>query len=240
MKRIGVVGMVVVLAGCSTVESKDIRTSGITANYVVTLPETAEVAQVSASYRVGTLTFVELGDGESVRSSGGGKAVELERHHTAGVTDYTGQLDGVVQAGTEITFDLTRGKGDDSAPRSTVKLPERVRITAPLAGATYSRRAAIPVRIATGPSDLPSTLTWTGDCIQPDSLELEPGRTSATIPPGSLRPSLATPTPGVKPPTTCSVNLTLTRRTEGTLDKSFKNGHITAETQSVRRITSMP
>jgi len=40
--------MVVVLAGCSTVESKDIRTSGITANYVVTLPETAEVAQVSA------------------------------------------------------------------------------------------------------------------------------------------------------------------------------------------------
>jgi len=106
--------------------------------------------------------------------------------------------------------------------------------------AVDSRRAAIPVRIATGPSDLPSILTWTGDCIQPDSLELEPGRTSATIPPGSLRPSLATPTPGVKPPTTCSVNLTLTRRTEGTLDKSFKNGHITAETQSVRRITSMP
>jgi hypothetical protein len=135
----------------------------------------------------------------------------------------------VVQAGTEITFDLTRGKGDDSAPRSTVKLPERVRLTAPLAGATYSRRAAIPVRIATGPSDLPSILTWTGDCIQPDSLELEPGRTSATIPPGSHRPA-----------TTCSVNLTLTRRTEGTLDKSFKNGHITAETQSVRRITSMP
>ncbi|MET9275991.1 hypothetical protein [Kribbella sp. NPDC003557] len=240
MKRIAVVATVLVLAGCSTVDSKDIRTSGITANYVVTLPETAEVANVSASYRVGTLTFVELGDGESVRSSGGGKEVELKRHHAAGVTDYSGQLDGVVQAGTEITFDLTRGMGDDSAPSSTVRLPERVRLAAPLAGATYSRRVAIPVRIDSRPSELPSVLTWAGECILTDSLELVPGRTSATIPAGSIRPSQTTPTPGVKPPATCPVNLTLTRRTEGTLDKTFKNGHITAETESVRRISSVP
>ena len=110
MKRIAVVAVVLVVAGCSTVDSKDIRTSGITANYVVTLPETGDAASVSASYRVGTLTFVELGDGESIRSSGGGMNAELRRHHAAGVTDYSGQLDGVVEAGTEITFDLTRGR----------------------------------------------------------------------------------------------------------------------------------
>jgi hypothetical protein len=40
--------------------------------------------------------------------------------------------------------------------------------------------------------------------------------------------------------TTCPVDLTLTRRTEGTLDKAFKDGHISAESQSVRRITSAP
>jgi hypothetical protein len=240
VKRIAVVAAVLVVAGCSTVDSKDIRTSGITANYVVTLPETGGAATVSASYRVGTLTFVELGDGESVRSSGGGKDVELQHHRAAGVTDYTGRLEGVVEAGTEITFNLTRGKDDDSAPRSTVKLLPRVRLTAPLAGTTYSRRAAIPVRIDTEPSELSSVLTWTGECIETGSLELEPRRTSATILAGSIRPTVATPTPGVKPPTTCPIDLTLTRRTEGTLDPAFKNGHIVAETQSTRRITSTP
>ncbi|WP_350274911.1 hypothetical protein [Kribbella sp. HUAS MG21] len=240
MKRIAAVGLVVALTGCSTVESKDIRTSGITANYVVTLPETGEAAKVSASYRVGTLTFVELGDGESVAASGGGKDVTLRHHRSAGVTGYDGRLDGVVAAGTEITFDLSRGKGDDSAPRSTVKLPERVRLTAPLAGTTYSRRASIPVRVDTEPSQLPAVLTWTGECIQTGSLELEPGRTSVSISTGSIQPAARTPTPGAAPATTCPADLTLTRRTEGTLDKAFKDCHIIAESRSVRRITSTP
>src|SRR5205823_1544313 len=145
----------------------------------------------------------------SVTSSGGGKDVQLKRHKSAGVTDYDGQLDGVVQAGTEITFDLERGSGDDSAPRSTVKLPERVKLTAPQTGTTYSRRAAIPVRFDSGPSGLPSLVTWAGDCIQPGSLQVEAGRTEVSIPPGSLRPVTGTPTPGRKPATSCQVSLML-------------------------------
>ncbi|MFD7159479.1 hypothetical protein ACFV9C_33105 [Kribbella sp. NPDC059898] len=240
MKRILVGAMVLVLAGCSTVQSKDVRTSGITATYVVTLPETTDVADVSASYRVGTLTFIELGDGESVTSSGGGKDVQLKHHKSAGVTDYDGQLDGVVTAGTEVTFTLTRGSGDDSAPKSTVKLPERVKLTAPQTGTTYSRRAAIPVRFDSGPSDQSSLLSWAGDCVQSGSLPLEPGRTEVSIPPGSLRPITGTPTPGRKPTTTCQVTVMLTRRTEGTLDSAFKDGSITAQSESTRLITSAP
>lgn len=240
MKWIVGLGVVLVVAGCSTVQSKDIRTSGISATYVVTLPETTDVADVSASYRVGTLTFVELGDGESVTSSGGGKDVKLKHHKSAGVTDYDGRLDGVVAAGTEITFDLTRGKSDDSAPKSTVKLPERVKLTAPQTGTTYSRRAALAVRFDTAASDLPALVGWAGSCVQAGSLPLEPGRTSVSIPAGSIRPVTGTPTPGVKPATTCPVEITLTRRTEGTLDGAFKDGSITAESQSVRRVTSEP
>jgi hypothetical protein len=238
VKRIAALTVLLVLAGCSTVDSKDIRTSGITADYVVTLPESTDAADVSASYRVGTLTFVELGDGESIKASGGGKDVDLKHHRSAGVTDYTGQLDGVVDPGTEITFSLKRGSGDDAAPQSTVKLPERLRLTSPLAGTTYSRRSAVPVRFDTEPSQLPSVLTWTRQCIQTGSLQLEPGRTSVSIPTGSIRPLATTPTPGTT--TTCPVDITLTRRTEGTLDKAFKDGAITAESQSVRRIGSAP
>jgi hypothetical protein len=234
------IALVLVVAGCSTVQSKDVRTSGISATYVVTLPDSADVADVSASYRVGTLTFVELGDGESVTSSGGGKDVKLKHHKSAGVTDYDGQLDGVVAAGTEVTFDLTRGSGNDSAPKSTVKLPERVKLTAPQTGTTYSRRAAIPVRFDSGPSDLSSLITWAGDCIQPGSLQLESGRTSVSLPPGSLRPVTGTPTPGRKPSTICLVTMTLTRRTDGTLDSAFKDGSITAQSESSRQINSAP
>jgi hypothetical protein len=125
VKRIAALVVVLVLTGCSTVESRDIRTSGITANLVVTLPEGTDAADVSASLRVGTLTFVELGDGEQTTASGGGKDVGLRHRRAAGVTDYSNRLDGVVAPGTEITVDL--------APRSTVRLPERVRL---VAGAT--------------------------------------------------------------------------------------------------------
>ena len=86
---------------------------------------------------------------------------------------------------------------------------------------------------------MPSILTWTGQCIQPGSLELERGRTSATIARGSIKAAATTPTPGAAAPA-CQIDLTLTRRTEGTLDKAFKDGSVTAESQSVRRINSVP
>jgi hypothetical protein len=230
------------LTGCSTVESKDIRTSGITAGLIVTLPEDTEAADVSASLRVGTLTFVELGDGEKITAAGGGHTVELKHHRAAGVTEYRNRLDGVVAPGTEITFSLKRSGDNDSAPSSTVALPERVRLVAPAAGTTFSRRKDIAVRFDSEPSRLPSILTWAGECIETGSLQLEPGRTSATIAAGSIKPAGTQPTTGTPAakPSTCPINLTLTRRTEGKLDDAFKDGSIVAESQSVRQVVSAP
>jgi hypothetical protein len=240
VKRIAALAVVVLtLTGCSTVESKDIRTSGMTANLLVTLPENADEADLSASLRVGTLTFVELGGGEEITAAGGGKTTKLDHHRAAGVTEYRNRLDGVTTAGTEVTFSLKRDGDNASAPTSTVVLPERVRLVAPAAGTTYSRRADLAVRIDSGASQQPSILTWAGECIQPGSLQLEPGRTSATIARGSIKPATTTATPSGSAPT-CQIDLTLTRRVEGTLDKAFKDGSIVAETQSVRRVVSAP
>lgn len=239
VKPIAALVVVLVLTGCSTVDSKDIRTSGMTANLVVTLPEATDAADVSASLRVGSLTFVELGGGEEITASGGGKDVELKHHRAAGVTEYTNRLDGVVTPGTEITFDLERGGDDDSAPKSTVKLPERVRLVAPAAGTTYSRRRDLVVRFESDPSQLPTILTWGGACVQEGSLDLEPGRTSATIARGSIKQLTTTPTPG-RDISGCQVTLTLTRRTQGTLDSAFKDGSVIAESQSARVINSAP
>lgn len=237
VKRIAALAVVLVLTGCSTVESKDIRTSGMTANLVVTLPENADEADVSASLRVGTLTFVELGGDEELSAAGGGQTAKLDHHRAAGVTNYSTRLNGVTKAGTEITVSLKRDGDNESAPASTVVLPERVRLTAPAAGTTYSRRKPIAVKFDSEPSQQPSILTWAGECVEPGSLQLEPGRTTATIARGSIKP--AATTPGTSP-TTCPVDLTLSRRVEGTLDKAFKDGSIAAESQSVRRVVSAP
>jgi hypothetical protein len=240
VKRIAALAIVLVLTGCSTVDSKDIRTSGITADLLVTLPEDTDAADVSASLRVGTLTFVELGDGEEVTAAGGGKTVELKHRRSAGATSYWSRLDGVVAPGTEITFDLKRSGDDSSAPKSTVVLPARVRLVAPAAGTTYSRRRDIAVRFTSEPSEAGAILGWAGECVEAGSLRLEPGRTAVTIPAGSIKPATSSPSPGAKPLTTCPIDLTLTRRVEGTLDPAFKNGSVAAETQSTRRITSAP
>jgi len=239
VKRIAALAVVLTLIGCSTVESKDIRTSGITANLLVTLPENADKADVNASLRVGRLTFVELGASEEITAAGGGRTAELDHHRAAGVTNYSNRLDGVTTAGTEITFSLKRDGDNESAPTSTVVLPERVRLISPAAGTTYSRRTDLAVRIESKPSQQPSILTWAGECIQPGSLDIEPGRMSVTIARGSIKPSATTATPRGSS-SSCQVDLTLTRRVEGTLDKAFKDGSIVAESRSVRRVVSAP
>ena len=53
MRALGVlVGLALVVTGCSTVDSADIRTSGMTADLLVKLPENAVAVDVTASFRV--------------------------------------------------------------------------------------------------------------------------------------------------------------------------------------------
>ncbi len=236
VRRSLVLAAVLVLAGCSTVDSADIDTSGITANLLVTVPDGTTTAEVSATLRVGTMTFVELGGGEKVSASGGGQTATLKRGKLAGATSYTGRLDGAGAAGTEITFTLERDGGKASAPLSVVKVPEPIRLTAPAAGTRISRRADLVLRFAAGSG---GTLSWAGPCVQGGSLTLESGRTSATISRGTIR-ALPSPTPNAAATASCDLTLTLTRRGDGTLDNTFKDGSVAAETQTVRQVLSVP
>jgi hypothetical protein len=226
-----------VLGGCSTVDSADIRTSGITADLTVTVLEGSTSAEVSGTLRVGTLTFVELGGGEKFTASGGGQSAVLKRRKVAGVTSYYGRLEGVSAPGTEITFALQREGDNGSAPTSTVTLPEPVQFGRPAPGTRFSRRANLPVRFLSGP---PAELAWAGHCIQPGSLQIEAGRTTATISRGSIQATTTSPSPGGTTSDTCQISLTLTRRTEGKLDGAFKDGFVTAESRSVRQVVSAP
>ncbi|WP_433005816.1 hypothetical protein [Kribbella sp. CA-294648] len=229
--------VLVLITGCSTVDSADIDTSGITANLLVTVPDGTTTAEVSATLRVGTMTYVELGGGEKISASGGGHTATLKRGKLAGATSYTGRLDGACTAGTEITFALERDGGKASAPTSVVKIPEPIRLTAPAAGARISRQSDLVLRFAAAADG--GVLSWAGPCVQGGSVTLEGGRTSATISRGTIR-ALPTPTPNAEATVSCELILTLTRRSDGTLDKTFKDGSVAAEIQTVRQVVTAP
>lgn len=223
-------------AGCSTVYSADVKTNGLTADLLVTVPDGSTTAEVSATLRVGTMTFVELGGGEKITASGAGQSATLKRGKIAGATSYTGRLEGAGKPGTDIIIALERDDENASAPVSVVRMPEPIRLTAPSAGARFSRRTDLVLRFAAGAGGL---LRWAGPCVQGGSLTLEGGRTSATISAGSIR-ALGSPAVDAAATATCDLTLTLTRRIDGSLDHTFKDGFVAAETQTVRQVVSTP
>jgi hypothetical protein len=240
MRSLGVlIGLALVVTGCSTVDSADIKTSGMTADLLVKLPENADAVDVTASFRVGNLTYVELGSGENVEVSADGKREQLHRGKFAGATSYTGQL-GVSKGSkisqVEINFALNRAGGNTSAPSSTVVLPEPVHLSQPFGGAKLSRRKDVQVSFASGPAQ---TLTWSGPCIQTGSLQIEPGRSSTTIAAGLIRATMPA-TPNSAGSDTCQVDFLLSRHTTGRIDGAFKDGTIVAVAQSIHQVVSAP
>lgn len=228
-----------ILAGCSTADSKDIRTSGIKADLRVTVKDHERRADVLATLRAGTLTYVKLGSGESITTAASGASVQLGVNKMLGVTNYSGRLDGDLTAGTEVTFDLQRDGDNESAPHSTVFLPERLQLIAPAVGTTASRSSSITVRIDSAPADQPTTVSWNGQCVQAGEIQLPSGVTIAQIPAGRIRQLAATASPGQRNTNSCTITLTAYRRTTGSLDPAFKEGSIVAEAQSSRNITSI-
>lgn len=228
------------LVGCSTADSKDIRTSGIKADLLVTVKDHDRRAELLATLRAGTLTYVKLGDDEAINVSSSDSSTELRRTKSLGVTTYSGRLEGELRAGTEVTFDLRRDSNNESAPHSTVTLPERLQLIAPAVGTTASRQSPITVRFESGPTDLPTTVSWSGSCIQNGELRLPAGGVVTHIPAGRIKPTAVSPSAGQSADASCTVRIKVFRRATGALDPAYKEGSIVAEAQSFRDITSIP
>ncbi|MFB6726373.1 hypothetical protein ACFCV3_39760, partial [Kribbella sp. NPDC056345] len=243
----GVVVAGLIVTGCSTADSKDIRTSGIRADFRVTVKDNEQRADVLATLRAGTLTYVELGNDEAINVAGTNTMSEqdptliqtkLRRNKSLGVTNYSGRLEGELRAVTHVTFILHRDSDNESAAQSTVTLPERLQLTAPAVGTTASRQSPLTVRFESGPTDLPTTVNWTGSCIQEGELRLPAGGVVAHIPAGRIKQSPVSPSAGQTATTSCTVTIKVFRRATGALDPAFKDGSVVAEAQSVREITS--
>jgi hypothetical protein len=219
-------------SACSTVDSGDLRTSGMRASIVVTAGRLDSAVVVSLS--AGSLTSVELEGDDRLVASSGGKQAEFDQQTLPliGEHSYTAVLPGVRKPGEEVVVELQRGS-DDTPTRSVVALPARIEASAPGAAA---RSADLVVATNDAPGALRAS--WRGSCVAEGQYDVAEGE-PLVIPAGYLR--AAVPVSGQPaPPKLCPVTLTVTRRLQGSLGDEFDRGSIESRRSESLIVSSRP
>lgn len=218
-------------AGCSTVDSSDVLTSGIHAEMSAVSSGDGTTA-VQATLYLGNpinLDFVDLtGDDELFAIHGSQRkemteliVINIVSHHASFPVDAEGE---------HFEIDFTRTV-DNGAPSSTATLPPKFTLTGPTAAT--SRAAAIA--LSWSPASSGDAMTWqaNGDCIDvaTGSISGDPG--SFTVPANTLKKRMAD---GVAD--TCMVTVSIRRSRTGDVDPAYGKGGYIAGAQ-VRTITLM-
>lgn len=218
------------LACSESVESEDIRTTGIYPEIEVTANGDGS-SLVRVRLKVGgsdSNTFLNLTGDDTLEATADGTTRTLDE--TADET-YTARFQ-VDAEGTEFTVAFLRGEADENAPESTVALPAPFEIT-PLA--TEASRATDDVAVEWEPAG-PGDMDWEieGDCIISDDGSV-PDDGTHTIAAGTID------TFESDMEETCTVEVGLSRSQSGTIDGAFtEGGRIVARHVRFDSFTSAP
>lgn len=210
----------VLLVGCAEdVDSADVKTRGMYADFSVTGRGNGQ-SEVRAAILIGgsnSNTYAELSAGDVLTATSGTETHTLtEIGGTLGnVHIYGATFDGAA-AGQDFTVSFDRAD-DDSAPDSNAALPDPFEITEPLANAEISRAEALTV------SWTPSTgsaveIDMDGDCVILNSHNASSDTGSHTFEANSISPSAG------KEGDTCNVEIVISTRRSGNVDPAFGEG----------------
>jgi hypothetical protein len=219
MKRWLLLVCPVALVGCTeTVESTDVRTSGV-------YPEIEVVADgsgnsvVTVELKVGgddSNTYLELKGGDRLQATAAGQTKTL----TKSGSRYRATFD-ADGAGTEFEIAFLRGAEDDDAPSSIAVLPDPFTLSVDAAEASRSLGGDVPFRwdpFSDEPDD-ELEMYWyiEGPCILDEDGET-PDDGEGLIASDSIQTLMSNANQ------TCAVDLALSRRQEGELDRAFTEG----------------
>lgn len=218
------------LACTETVESSDVRTSGVFPEFRAVADGTGST-QVSARLKVGgndSNTYLELQDGDRIEVSANGETRTLNETDTH---SYTARFD-VDASGTEFVFAFLRSEQDESAPRSIVTLPEPFSLQMT---ASEVSRASGQVGFSWDPP-ASGSLHWdlAGDCVWADQGDTADDG-SHSLGADDVR------SPTTDADKTCDVQLTVQRGLGGSIDPAFtEGGENRAYQERVQSFTSTP
>lgn len=212
-------------AGCDTVDSADVRTSGVDA--YVTVSTSSAGSEVTVSLSAGGLTSVELADGERLIASAGDEEVTLDHESFLGSHTYVGELGGVTEPGATITVTWERGPDDDDAV-STVDVAAPIDVVSPREGATARRSADLLFDVEGRTGDV--EVSWEGSCVEGETngALTVPETDAVVVPADEVRYN------GIAKRRTCLVTFRLAHLVRGDLADEFEGGSIVA-----RRVDSV-
>jgi hypothetical protein len=230
--KLALVGCLALAAvGCTeTVESSDIRTSGIYPEITVEANGSGS-STVTVRLKVGgddSNTFLELTGDDTLEATVGDDTKTLDE-----TGSYTYRASFPVDAeGTEFVIGFIRGDADDSAPASVVSLPAPFDLSL---GATEASRADDDLEFTWDPPGS-GNVTWDieGDCIKHDDGSTPDDGTN-TLEAGSIE------TFDSDKEETCTVDLQVRRQRSGDIDGAFtEGGSIVARHVRTESFTSAP
>ncbi|MFB6351010.1 MAG: hypothetical protein ABEN55_15630, partial [Bradymonadaceae bacterium] len=135
--------------------------------------------------------------------------------------------------GTSIRIAFERGSGTD-APKSTVTLPDQFRIEAPERDDTFSRqRDDVWIKLDGSDPEAENHVTVEGPCLKRDYENDFSGR-SITIPREELESD------DLDDEGRCEVDVTIERRSRGTVDEAYQGGEIVAKQGRETSFQSVP
>ncbi len=214
-------------AGCTDLQSSDLKTAGMSTTMSVTADGTGQTT-VTAQFNVdnnGT-DFVNLSSGDSAVAQVAGQSRTMSQSNVLGDIAYETTFSGEDAAGTQYTIALQRTT-DVSAPSSVCTLPDGFNVTSPTSTGTFSRSSDLTVTYDTPGSG--DTMTWSLSGCTNASGSVTGDSGSFTIPRGTL-------TPAGTQSGTCQDTITLTRARPGQIDSHYgSGGSIVA--QQVRSVT---
>jgi hypothetical protein len=218
--------------GCTeSVESNDVRTSGVYPEIAVTATGNGN-SQVRVRLKVGgsnSNTFLDMTGEDRLEATVGDDTKVLDE---TSKDTYTASFP-TDEEGTEFTIAFLRGTSDDDAPASTVTMP------APFAmelGATTAARGMDDLDVTWDPPASGSSIAWklSGECVKLDSGST-PDDGAYTIEAGSIETFEA------DMDKSCTVNFEMTRSKMGTVDPAFtEGGSIVARHVRSQGFTSTP
>jgi hypothetical protein len=219
-------------AGCrQEVESTDIRTTGVYPVIDVTA-EGSGTSRVLVKLKVGGInsnTYLELIGPDRLTATGAGATKELD---STGSVSYGATF--ATEAAGPFVVSFIRGPEDDSAPNSTVDLPEPFVVS--LGGTTELSRATGDLAFTWTPGPTAGVIDSSlyGNCID-TIVETIPDDGTATISRDRIHARDGATNDS------CSVTLTLARTDVGQVDPAFtEGGRVTASQIRTALFTSTP
>ena len=230
-------------AGCQEVDSTNVRTSGVYAEFSVTAQSTTEAKVDATLWAGGALSnaYLALTGPDHLTVYLGSNAYPLQGY--SDIYEYYSAIIPYPATDTELRVAFERGPDNVGAPGSTVIVPALFAL-APLAKTQYSR-ANDALEIDWAPFDATQPVSWSvdGACVVEFGEDSAADSGQVAIPAGTLQKP---PPPGPDeehhpiPPDACTATADVTKSRTGQVDPAFSGGTFTASQDRSITFTSVP